>query len=329
MTLALSASGKAQCTNMRIAGRVAGESRLIDFDIVWEALTKDENVEAFKVGKLKFKLSDYDLDDDHNGSILFSAQLGIVQYAMRVYYKSKHAYKVVFWVFIQGNNLKDEDEQSTDLQIKSKLDVNVAIARFNNLREQLANHLDRNNVFVPTRQFKLGKFTMRSDRHGKYFSLEEDKVAEVPLVFLQFSRNGVVEEFELNGVSSDENGKEVDGYDCVKQNQKFFAGNRFKSPADFVNKLKSTRVWARLATLETTRYWTGRALRIDTQFGNTEKEPKTINDIESLHSDERHGKYGYLILPSQEAYQTVLDALIDMVNKSGGKVLLSTKGALK
>lgn len=168
---------------------------------------------------------------------------------------------------------------------------------------------------------------MYSRKHGKYLSLECDKVSGEPLIYVNFDRNGVVRDFELNGVSQDELGNEATSYDCVKRHRAFFSQS-FKSPADFVNKLKPTKIWARIATLGSFRYWPGRALMLDTGFNSSAKEPRTINDLDRLRKDTEN-RSGYLVFPSQEAYQTAIDALIEAVKQSGGKVLLTNKGALK
>lgn len=310
-----------------VESRVAGESSQIDLDAAWDALHDDATPSTIQIGKLKLKHADYDVDGDTHGSILFSADSGMINYSLRVYYKNSHAHSAVFYVFIEGDNLRDEDEMSYTLAVKSTLDARAASSIFNDLRKQLADHFAQHDVFTLSRQFKLGKFTMYSRHHGKYLSLESDKVSGDPLIYVNFDRNGTVRDFELDGVSQDELGNEAVSYDCVKQHREFFSQS-FKSPADFVNKLKPTKIWARLATLGSFRYWPGRALMLDSGFNSSAKEPRTINDLDRLRKDAEN-RSGYLVFPSQEAYQTAIDALIEAVKQSGGKVLLTNKGALK
>lgn len=164
-----------QRANIHVAGRVASESNQIDLDAAWESLNNDENPAPLQIGKLKLRISDYDVDSDTGGSILFSAKIGMISYAVRVHYKKSHAYRVACYVFVEGGNLRSEDEQEAELKVNSKLDVKVAIATFNDLRKKLAAYFEQHSVFTPTRQFKLGKFTMFSRKHGQYQSLEKKR----------------------------------------------------------------------------------------------------------------------------------------------------------
>lgn len=329
MTLALSASGKAQCTNMRIAGRVAGESRLIDVNGLQAHLERDDipdddagykqykrqTLDFVNIGKIKFTTAENDFASVRLQRVSFyaSASNG-VKARFSINFKSGKATTYECALNYHGKEVVTKKPAGDAIKIGDVEALFVALKP--KMQEKISKLMDAPRSCIIGKYMLYKKSRYSSREYVRYDSREVDSEG-IPMI--QFSANIEDRNCSMLAISGSERSLEDDERDLTENSPaavKRVLSSNYSTFADLIKAINGN-AWI-ISLINNATAQVGSTRRV-IQLNVVNETPVFENEGPGKLFDSDNDFYVSFDTPAQR--DSALESLRKAITDNGGKII--------